>query len=139
MDRLEALLRDLHSELEFDFVRGSGPGGQNVNKVATTAQLRFDLGRSTRLSADVKQRMIRLAGARVSVDGILIIEGHRYRSQERNRVDAVTRFDALVMRALRPDKLRISTKPSGAARQRRLNAKRKRGELKKERRARPEE
>lgn len=121
-------------EVQFFFVRASGPGGQNVNKVATAVQLRFDVGNSPSLPGDVRTRLIRIAGRRVTQDGILIIEARQYRTQERNREDAVARLVALIQRALERPKPRKKTKPSRAAEERRIESKKKRGKIKQARR-----
>lgn len=121
-------------ELAEKFIRSPGPGGQNVNKVATTVQLRFDIDGSDQLSPAVKQRLKHIAGGRVTVAGELVIEARRYRSQERNRADARERLAALIRRAARKPKTRKRTNPSRAARQRRLDEKKKRTEKKKYRR-----
>ena len=117
-------------EIQIDFVRASGPGGQNVNKVSSAAQLRFDIRSSPSLEADVKERLERIAGSRVTDDGILIIEAKRYRTQEQNRFDALQRLAALVQKALERPKTRRKTRPTPASRQKRLQAKRQRGEVK---------
>jgi ribosome-associated protein len=117
-------------EFQIDFIRASGPGGQNVNKVSTAAQLRFDVRNSASLEPDVKERLIKLGGSRVTVDGILIIEAKRYRTQEQNRFDAVQRLVTLVQKALEKPKTRRKTRPTLASKQRRLEAKRQRGEKK---------
>lgn len=127
------------SELQFDFIRSSGPGGQNVNKVATGVQLRFNVSAAATLPEEVKQRLHRLAGKRINAEGELIIEARRYRSQEKNRGDAVQRLVALLQRAAEKPKKRKQTKPTAAAREKRLSDKKKRGELKRERRTRPED
>lgn len=114
------------SELQWRFVRASGPGGQNVNKVATAVELRFDVPRSRSLPADVKTRLIRIAGRRVSADGVLIIDARRFRSQARNRDDALARLHGLIEQAARKPKKRLKTAPSAASRERRLEAKRRR-------------
>lgn len=116
-------------ELEERFIRASGPGGQNVNKVASAVQLRFDLAASA-LPEDVKRRLARLAGRRLSADGVLTIEANRFRTQERNREDARQRLVELVRRAAEPPKPRKPTKPTLASKRRRLEAKTRRGALK---------
>lgn len=121
------------SELEWDFVRSSGPGGQNVNKVSTAVQLRFDALRSPSLAGDVIERLVRLAGKRATVDGEIVITARRFRTQEANREDAWNRLADLVRQALVGPRVRKPTRPSRLARQRRLDAKKKRGELKKTR------
>ncbi len=123
-------------EVTFDFVRASGPGGQNVNKVATAAQLRFDLSGSPSLSQGAKLRLAQLARKRVSRHGLLIIEARRYRTQEQNRQDALIRLASLLERALTAPKPRVDTKPSRSSRERRLESKKKRGEIKQGRRTR---
>ncbi len=125
------------SELTFEFVRASGPGGQNVNKVATAVQLRFNVRASPSLTEDVKARLIHLAGRRMTADGVLVIEAKRYRAQEQNRADAELRLMALIQKALVPPKKRRPTRPSAAAKAKRLEEKRQRGEIKRARRERP--
>ena len=117
-------------EIEFDFVRSSGPGGQNVNKVATAAQLRFDVAATRSLSDEVKQRLTRLAGRRMTDDGVLIIDARRYRSQGKNRNDAMDRFTELIRTAAIRPKKRKPTRPTKASRERRLKSKKQRGETK---------
>lgn len=117
-------------ELRIDFVRASGPGGQNVNKVATAAQLRFDV-RLSSLPEDVKARLIHLAGNRVTAQGQLLIEAKRFRTQEQNRDDAIQRFAGLVRKALVKPKVRKKTRPTQASKEERLKAKKRRGEIKK--------
>jgi ribosome-associated protein len=120
-------------ELEFDFVRGSGPGGQHVNRSATAVQLRFDPSKSPSLATDVRERLVRLAGSKMTDEGILIIEARQYRSQERNRRDAIDRLVELIREAAKKPKVRRETRPSRAAKERRLQEKRRRGETKRRR------
>jgi ribosome-associated protein len=110
-------------ELSWSFVRSSGPGGQNVNKVATAVQLRFDLDGSATLSADVKARLTALAGRRITADGALLIIARNHRTQERNRREAGERLVDLIRRSLAPPKARRATAPTRAARERRLESK----------------
>jgi ribosome-associated protein len=124
-------------ELRWRFVQASGPGGQNVNKVATAVQLRFDVQGSTSLPEPVRHRLARLAGRRMSAEGVLVIDARRYRTQERNRRDALERFTALVRAATVAPKPRRPTRPSAASKMRRLDEKRRRGETKR-RRGRPD-
>ena len=119
------------SELDESFVRASGPGGQNVNKVSTAVQLRFDVARSPSLPDDVRARLVKLAGRRMTKDGELIIVANQYRTQERNRDDARTRLIELIARAAEPPPPpRRKTRPTRASKERRLSDKKKRGEIK---------
>jgi ribosome-associated protein len=118
------------SELQFAFIRASGPGGQNVNKVATAVQLRFDMVHSS-LPDDVKERLKRIAGNKITNDGELLIEAKQHRTQEQNREDALKRFVELIQRAFKKPKARTKTKPTAASRERRLAHKKQRGEVKK--------
>ena|SRR5689334_4941056 len=129
-------MKNLNRELAFEYIRSSGPGGQNVNKVATAVQLRFDIAGSPSLSEDVKSRLIRLAGKRVSGEGVLVIEAHAFRTQEKNREDAVKRFYELLKRAFEKPKMRQKTKPTRASKEERLKSKKRRGQIKKTRRTR---
>lgn len=127
------------SELQFDFIRASGPGGQNVNKVASAAQLRWDVRATTALPGEVKARLMKIASNRVTDEGILIIEAKRYRSQEQNRLDALRRLTVLVQQALEQPKVRKATRPSVTARAARVGEKKKHGEIKRFRHYDPEE
>ena len=127
------------SEIKEEFIRSSGPGGQNVNKLATTVQLRFDVAHSASLPEDVRRRLFILAGSRITLDGILIIRAGRFRTQEENRQDALLRLIALVRKAAQPPRIRRKTRPTAASKKRRLDSKRHRADTKKERRPVPEE
>jgi ribosome-associated protein len=127
------------NELEETFVRSPGPGGQNVNKVASAVQLRFDVARSPSLPEDVRVRLVRLAGRRLTADGVLVIEAHRYRSQPMNREDARERLFELIRRASVAPKPRRATKPSAAAQRRRIEEKKRRGAVKRARSAREQD
>jgi ribosome-associated protein len=118
-------------ELQESFIRASGPGGQNVHKVSTAVQLRFDVRRSPNLPEDVRQRLERLAGQRLTNDGVLIITAQRFRTQERNRADAQERLVALIRQATERPKPRRPTRPTLASKERRLEAKGRRADIKK--------
>ncbi len=124
-------------ELQESFIRASGPGGQNVHKVSSAVQLRFDVRRSPSLPADVKARLEQIAGKRLTGDGVLVITAQRFRTQERNREDAVTRLVELVRQATERPKPRRPTRPTLASKQRRLEAKGRRADIKKGRSAKP--
>jgi ribosome-associated protein len=127
------------NEIEESFVRASGPGGQNVNKVSSAVQIRFDLSGSRSLPQEVRERLARLAGRQLTGDGVIVIIAHRYRTQERNRRDALDRLIALIRRAAVPPTPRRPTKPSRAAKERRLQAKARRATVKQQRRTAPDE
>jgi len=131
------VLRD--EEIRVEFVRSSGPGGQNVNKVSTAVQLRFDAAGSPSLTEDVRRRLLRLAGGRVNDRGELVIDARRFRSQARNRRDAEERLVDLIRRAAAPPRPRRATRPTAASRRRRLEAKKRRGLIKSLRRGRLED
>jgi ribosome-associated protein len=126
-------------ELSFDFIRASGPGGQNVNKVSTACQMRFNVRSSPSLQPEVKERLIKLAGNRVTEDGILLIEAKRYRTQEQNRFDAIARLTALIQQALVVPKIRRRTRPTRSSSAARVDLKVQRGAIKRTRRYKPED
>jgi ribosome-associated protein len=128
-------MKSIERELQLDYIRASGPGGQNVNKVATAVQLRFDVVNSPSLTADVKARLIKLAGKRMTDAGVLIIEANRFRTQEKNREDAIERLNELVRKASEKPKPRHKTKPTRASKEERLKEKKKRGEIKRNRKS----
>lgn len=118
------------NEIRIDFVRSSGPGGQNVNKVSTAAQLRFDVAHTPSLSDEVKERLVKLAGSRMTTEGVLVIEAHQYRTQEQNRADALLRLTDLIREAARKPRPRKKTRPHAGAVAERLDQKKQRGEIK---------
>lgn len=126
-------------EIQLDFIRASGPGGQNVNKVASSVQLRFNIRSTLSLTAEIKERLTKLAGKRVTVDGIIIIEAKRYRSQEQNRLDAINRLVVLIQRASEKPNVRKKTRPSLTASAARVDEKKRRGTVKRTRRYDPQE
>jgi len=125
------------NEIHLDFIRASGPGGQNVNKVASSVQLRFDVLHSPSLESNVKKRLVKLAGARMTDDGILIINAKRYRTQEQNRMDAIQRLGDLIRTALIEPTPRRATRPGKAAKARRLDSKKRRSLVKNLRQSKP--
>jgi ribosome-associated protein len=131
-DAMLRIARDLiidEDNIEIGFVRASGPGGQNVNKVATSAQLRFDTSRIA-LPPDAAARLARLAGQRMTKDGVIVIQAQRFRTQERNRADAIDRLVELLREAMVRPTPRRATRPTFASKQRRLEGKKRRGDVK---------
>jgi len=135
MITISASLSLHESELHFDFIRSSGPGGQNVNKVATAVQLHFDAVHSASLPEPVRARLMQIAGNRMSKDGVLVITANRYRTQEANKEDALNRLVMLIREAAHPPRKRRATRPSRSAIERRLNKKRRQALKKRERRS----
>lgn len=117
-------------ELEFRFYRSGGPGGQNVNKVATAVQMRFDAANSPSLNAGTRARLMKLAGSRLTLDGVILINAVRFRTQERNRADAIARLQAMVDEASVAPVYRVPTRPTRASKERRLEGKAKRSGIK---------
>ncbi len=118
------------SDIKYDFIRSSGPGGQNVNKVSSAVQLRFDLHNAKGISDEMKRRISKLAGRKMTDHGVLIIEAKRYRTQERNKTDALDRLIKIIERASTKPKKRLSTKPSKLSKEKRLRAKHKKSQKK---------
>ncbi len=135
MIRITSKISLAEAELSWDFMRASGPGGQNVNKVATAVRLHFDLKNSSSLPEEVRRRLVRLAGRKVNAKGILTIDGRRFRTQEKNRRDTLHRLIKLIRQAARKPRTRRRTRPSRASVERRLESKRHRGEIKRRRQA----
>ena len=124
-------MKNLDKEISLEYIRSSGPGGQNVNKVATAVQLRFDITNSASLGSELKGRLIQLAVKRVNAEGVLILEAKRFRTQEANREDALAKFHELIRKASEKPKTRHKTKPTKASKEERIKVKKKRGETKK--------
>ena len=126
-------------DIQFEFIRASGPGGQNVNKVASSVQLRYDVMNSSSLGPEVKQRLLKLAKNRITGNGILIIEAKRYRTQEQNRQDAINRLITLILKSSEKPKNRIKTKPTITSSMVRVDEKKRRGEVKRTRQSIPDD
>lgn len=127
------------SEIQLDFIRAAGPGGQNVNKVSTAVQLHFDIQHSPSLPDEVKGRLVKLAGSAVTGEGVLVLTARRFRTQEQNRLEAVRRLTVLIQKAAEQPKKRKPTRPGAAATGARLRDKMRRGEIKRTRKYNPEE
>jgi ribosome-associated protein len=131
MIRVTPLISIAENEITLGFVRSSGPGGQNVNKVSTAVELRFDAANSLSLSDEVRTRLVKIAGNKVTNEGILIIEARRFRTQEKNRADAINRLTELIRKAaVKPGKRR-KTRPTAQSREKRIKGKKLRGQVKK--------
>ena len=138
MNHTRSIVQLCLGEADFDLVRASGPGGQNVNKVATAVQLRFDARHSPHLDAETRRRLIEKAGRRATPRGVIVIQASRHRTQVQNRQDAVERFRSLLEAALARPRKRLPTKATAASKERRLRSKKLRAELKRTRRSGPE-
>lgn len=134
MQNIDLILKHCLREATYDLVRASGPGGQNVNKVATAVQLRFDAAASRHMDTGARERLLRIAGRRATAAGLIVIQAGRHRTQDANRQDAQDRLRALLRQALVPPKKRLRTKATAASKERRLKAKKVRSDVKRLRR-----
>ncbi len=134
----KSMLDGCHAEVSLSYSRASGPGGQNVNKVSTAVRLHFDVKLAACLDDAAKQRLVSLAGSRLTGAGVLVLEASRFRSQERNRQDILERFDTLILRAAQRPGIRKTTHPTAASKERRLRAKKRKADLKSLRSGQPE-
>jgi len=133
MQDIDFLLRIIQPGLHFDYVQSSGPGGQNVNKVATAVQLRFNV-RDSSLPKGIKERLTVIMGKRITTEGLLIIEAKRFRTRDLNRRDVMERFTALLKRSMKEPKRHVTTKPTGISKEKRLKSKKRKSEIKRNRR-----